>query len=76
MISRNEMFDGAHKRIEKGTISVIYYVASAREHHDWASPQVAFVVENTREINKKTRIYGNRPIDPRAEIMALCGQIC
>jgi predicted transposase YbfD/YdcC len=60
-ISRHQMIDGDHGRIETRTTTVIHDVAWLQERHDWPELKSVVMIESTREINDKiereTRFY-------------------
>jgi predicted transposase YbfD/YdcC len=60
-ISRDQMVDGDHGRIETRTTTVIHDVAWLQERHDWPGLKGIVMVESIREIDGKseyeTRFY-------------------
>jgi predicted transposase YbfD/YdcC len=60
-VSRHEMVDGDHGRIETRTYTAIQDVAWLQERHDWPGLKGVVMVESTREIGDKiereTRFY-------------------
>lgn len=60
-ISRDQMVDGDHGRIETRTTTVIHDVAWLQERHDWPGMKAVIIVESSREsagkIERETRFY-------------------
>src|SRR3954462_7417585 len=60
-ISRDQMVDGDHDRIETRTTTVIHDVAWLQKRHDWPGLKAVVMVDSTREIAGKfeheTRFY-------------------
>ena len=60
-VSRHEMVDGDHGRIETRTYTAIHDVAWLQERHNWPGLRGVVMVESTREIGDKiereTRFY-------------------
>jgi predicted transposase YbfD/YdcC len=60
-ISRDQMVDGDHGRIETRTTTVIHDVAWLQERHDWPGMKAVVIVESSREsagkIERETRFY-------------------
>src|SRR3954465_2435184 len=60
-ISRDQMVDGDHGRIETRTTTVIHDVAWLQKRHDWPGLKAVVMVDSTREIAGKfeheTRFY-------------------